>query len=197
MKAGALSDLKQDPLLDLTREDLVQELIPLWGRKLGRENSREAFSANWVIYALSDFNGQIQARDIVRFLQYASVNSRGDSHWNDRILVPSAIKGSLPPCSSEKKKEIIEENLELRQIFDRLDKLSIDKKRVPFTQRDLGLEPHQLDILERNGVISSDGERYYIAEIFREGLGFTLDKGARPKVVAMAIRAQRQRKNLI
>ncbi|MBN1324436.1 MAG: AAA family ATPase [Methanotrichaceae archaeon] len=197
MKAGALEDQKRDQLLDLTGEDLVQELIPLWGRKLGRENSREAFSANWVLYALSDFNGQIQARDIVRFLHYASERSRDDSYWPDRILVPSAIRGSLPLCSHEKVKEIIEENLEIKRIFERISNVSIDKKRVPFDQRDLGLEPSELDVLERNGVISHYGEKYYIPEIFREGLGFTLDKGARPKVVAMAIRAQSQRKNLI
>jgi len=195
MKAKAIEDQKRDQLLDLTGEDLIQELIPLWGRKLGGENSSEAISANWVIYALSDFNGQIQARDIVRFLHYASEKSKGDRYWEDRILVPPAIRGSLPPCSQEKIKEIIEENLELKRIFEKISKISIEKKRVPFDQHDLGLEPFDLDVLERNGVISRDGEKYYISEIFREGLGFILDKGARPKVVAMAIRAQRQRKN--
>jgi len=37
MKAEALSDQKRDQLTDLTREELIQMLIPLWGRKLGKE----------------------------------------------------------------------------------------------------------------------------------------------------------------
>lgn len=197
MKAKALEDQKRDKLQDLTREELVQELIPLWGRKLGNENSSEAISANWVIYALSDFNGQIQARDIIRFLHFASENSKGDRYWGDRILVPPAIRGSLSPCSKKKVGEIREENVELKRIFEKIDEVSSDKRRVPFVQYDLGLEPIDLEILERNGIIGRDGEKYYIPEIFREGLGFILGKGARPKVVAMAIRAQRQRTNPI
>jgi len=195
MKAKALDDKNRDKLPDLSGEELVQELIPLWGRKLGNENSKEAFSAKWVIYALSDFNGQIQARDIIRFLHFASENSKGDSHWDDRILVPPAIRGSLSPCSQEKIRETSEENLELKRLFEKINAVSIDKKRVPFDQLDLDIEPIDLEILERNGVIGRDGEKYYIPEIFREGLGFILGKGARPKVVAMAIRAQRQRTN--
>lgn len=197
MKAKALDDKKLDQLLDLKLEDLAQELIPLWGRKLGSENSKEAISANWVIYALSDFNGQIQARDIIRFLHFASESSKGDSFWNDRILVPTAIRRSLSPCSQEKINEIKEENTELRRIFGKINEIPIDKKRVPFDQNDLGLEANDLEILERNGVIGRDGEKYYIPEIFREGLGFVLGKGARPKVVAMAMRAQRHIKNPI
>lgn len=197
MKAEALGNEMRDQLTDLTREELVQMLIPLWGRKLGKENSSEAISANWVIYALSDFNGQIQARDVIRFLHFASKSSKGDTYWDDRILVPPAIRGSLLPCSQEKVKEISEENLELKRIFEKINEVSTDKKRVPFDQFDLGLEPIDLETLERNGVIGRDGDKYYISEIFREGLGFILGKGARPKVLAMAIRAQRMRKNPI
>jgi hypothetical protein len=197
MKSKALDNKKSNLLLDLTREELVQELIPLWGRKLGNENSREAISANWVIYALSVFNGQIQPRDIVRFLHYSSEKSIGDRHWEDRILVPPAIRGSLPPCSQEKIKETIEENMELKRIFEKMIEAPFDRKRVPFNQYDLGLEPVDLETLERNGVTSRDGEKYYIPEIFREGLGFISGKGARPKVLAMAMRAQRQKKSPI
>ena len=87
--------------------------------------------------------------------------------------------------------------MELKRIFEKINEVPIDRKRVPFDQYDLSLEPIDLEILERNGVIGRDVDKYYIPEIFREGLGFILDKGARPKVVAMAIRAQRQRKNPI
>ena len=37
MKAKALDDKNRDKLPDLSGEELVQELIPLWGRKLGNE----------------------------------------------------------------------------------------------------------------------------------------------------------------
>ena len=47
-------------------------------------NSREGRSAEWVIAALSDLKGQIQARDLVRLLSLAANNSMNDKRWNDR-----------------------------------------------------------------------------------------------------------------
>ncbi len=186
-----------DRLLELKYDELVQMLVPLWGRKLGKEESKEANSANWVIYALSDFNGQIQARDIVRFLHFAAKKSIGDQYWQDRVLIPQAIRSSLAPCSKYKIEEIKEENADLKRIFEKINQIPSEIKRVPFAPYDLELEQSDLEILERNGVISSDGEKYYIPEIFRSGLDFSLGKGARPKVIAMARRAQGLRKNLM
>lgn len=99
MKAEILSDLKVERLQNMEEQDLVQELIPLWGRKLGSDRSREARSADWVIAALSDFRGQIQARDLVRLLHLAAKKSVIDPYWKDRVLVPGAIKNALPECS--------------------------------------------------------------------------------------------------
>src|SRR5262249_47317488 len=46
----------------MSADEAKQALIAIWGRKLGPDNSREARTAEWVIAALSDFRGQIQAR---------------------------------------------------------------------------------------------------------------------------------------
>ena len=50
--------------------------------KLGRKDSREAFSDRWILAALSDFTGQLQARDIVRFLRYSS-----EGYWEAKLCV--------------------------------------------------------------------------------------------------------------
>lgn len=39
---------------------------------MGADGSKTARTIRWVLASLSDFNGQLQARDIVRFLQYAT-----------------------------------------------------------------------------------------------------------------------------
>lgn len=52
----------EEAITALPYTDLVQELIELWGRKLGTEKSKEARSHLWVPAALSDFQGQVQAR---------------------------------------------------------------------------------------------------------------------------------------
>ncbi|CCI28032.1 hypothetical protein MICAH_4790005 [Microcystis aeruginosa PCC 9809] len=54
-------------LFDCSIEDLKGKLERLWGKKLGADNAREAKSDNWIFAALTDFNGRLQARDIVRF----------------------------------------------------------------------------------------------------------------------------------
>ncbi len=42
---------------------LLTNLERLWGKKLGRDNSKEASSARWVFAALCDLNGRLQARE--------------------------------------------------------------------------------------------------------------------------------------
>lgn len=60
--------------IDLASQKVIDDnLIRLWGLKLGKASSNEAYSSRWILAALSDFNGQLQARDIIRFLQYATV----------------------------------------------------------------------------------------------------------------------------
>jgi hypothetical protein len=53
------------------------------------------------------------------------------------------------------------------------------------------LTPDQLQALENYGVAIREEEKYYIPEIFRLGLGFKLLKGARPRTLILARRAQK------
>ena len=99
-----------------TQPELIDELIPLWGRKLGHENSHEARAAEWVIAALSDLKGQIQARDLIRFLHLAAQGSERNQ-WRPP---PRTIRNHVvAPCGGEKIKEIEIENPTLRDIFSR------------------------------------------------------------------------------
>ena len=100
---------------------------------MGPLNSREAFSANWVLAALSDFNGQLQARDLVRLIHYASEKALNlENPPEDRLLPPSAIKNALDPCSVEKIDEIQAEITDLKEIFAKLKKVPPEQKQVPF-----------------------------------------------------------------
>jgi cellulose biosynthesis protein BcsQ len=173
------------------RHKLVDWLVPLWGRKLGRERSREAVSAAWVIAALSDLKGQIQARDLVRFLHEAAKASRGDTYWKDRVLVPQAIRNALEPCSRAKVEEIRLENPKLDEIFTKLESLPDGDRQIPFTRDQVNLTAEELKTLEDNGAVLREGEEYYMPEIFRPGLGFKLRRGARPRVMILANRARR------
>ena len=52
------------PIETASGEVIEQILNRLWGVKLGKPTSNEANSSRWILAALSDFNGQLQARDI-------------------------------------------------------------------------------------------------------------------------------------
>lgn len=190
-KAGVLTEDSENSIESAERHKLVDWLVPLWGRKLGRERSREAVSAAWVIAALSDLKGQIQARDLVRFLHEAAKGSQGDNYWKDRMLAPPAIRHAIEPCSREKIKEIGLENPKLEQIFTKLQSLPEQERQIPFTREQVGLMVEELKGLEENGAVLREGELYYMPEIFRLGLGFRLKKGARPRVMILAQRARR------
>jgi len=138
------------------------------------------------IAALSDLKGQLQARDLVRFLHEAAMRSKSDAYWKDRILVPAAIKGALQVCSNEKIKEISIENIDLKEIFNKLSELSQENRLIPFVRDQTGLTIEQVQTLENNGVAYLEKEEYYIPEIYRAGLGFKLKAGARPRVLALS-----------
>src|SRR5208283_2004713 len=149
---------------------------------------KEARSAPWIIGALSDFKGNIQARDLVRFLHESALNSVEDPFWKDRILVPSAIRKALTKCSQKKITEIESENTLLQVVFSKLKNMDYDKRQIPFTRETIGLTVEDMSILESNGVVLREKEEYYIPEIFREGLDFSLKTGARPRVLKLARR---------
>jgi MinD-like ATPase involved in chromosome partitioning or flagellar assembly len=170
----------------LSTDEAKEELMLLWGPKLGSEKSREARSAEWIIAALSDFKGQIQARDLVRFLRYAAQESIGAESY-DRILVPTAIRNAIRPCGIEKVQESLQEIPQLNAIFEKLK--NVEDLRIPFDAVQANLNSEEIRFLHSVGMIAeSDGE-YYLPEIYRFGLGLRLAEGARPKVLSLARRA--------
>jgi len=170
---------------------LSQVLTSLWGRKLGRENSREARSIDWIIAALSDLKGQIQPRDVVRFLHTAAQKSIEAVGWDDRLLAPAAVRSAVKVCSGAKIEEVGQENEALKKILLKLPNLPNNSQQIPFTREQVNLSVEEVRILEDNGVVLREGEEYYMPEIFRLGLGFSLKVGARPRVLALARRVQK------
>jgi MinD-like ATPase involved in chromosome partitioning or flagellar assembly len=170
-------------------KDLSRLLIQVWGQKLGSDNSREARSEEWFLAALSDFNLQIQARDIVFFLAQAARGSAGEEHttrWTDRLLTPSAMRRALPLSSREKISAMAMENAPVGRLFDRLQQLPEDiRKILPFTLKSVGLDLTEAQLLEANGVLFREGDQYWIPEIYRHGLGFGGSKVGRPRIVSI------------
>jgi hypothetical protein len=160
----------------------------VWGQKLGSDNSREARSEEWFLAALSDFNLQIQARDIVFFLAQAARGSAGEdstTRWADRLLTPPAMRRALPLSSREKINAMAQENAPVGRLFDRLQQLPEDIRKVPFTLKSVGLELAEAQLLEANGVLFREGDQYWIPEIYRHGLGFSGSKVGRPRIVSI------------
>ncbi|MCW2276788.1 KGGVGR-motif variant AAA ATPase [Heliophilum fasciatum] len=189
-----------DPTIEvnsLGRTVVINELEQLWGKKLGKDNSKEANSAAWVYAALSDFKGRLQARDIVRFLYHAAKKTSEDAegvgfrHWQkDRILPPQAIRHALRPCSEKKLEEVMNESGEFKTWFEDMKQLAPDKRRVPFTVQQLGITPTQLEFLKNMGVLYEDTDKdgllkYYIPEIYRIGMNFELEQSKKPRVLAL------------
>ncbi len=189
-KTNILPNINIDQLQNNNEDELIQALIPLWGKKLGGDRSKDAWSARYVIAALSDFRGQIQARDLVRLLHLAAKESVNDTRWKDRILAPTAIRGALPESSKEKVDEIQIENTAFKSIFTKLQGLASENKKIPFTREEIALSLDEMKILEDNGVVIRQEDEYYMPEIFRFGLDFTMKAGARPKVLSLARRVR-------
>lgn len=166
-----------------------QHLIDLWGLKLGKPSSNEAYSSRWILAALSDFNGQLQARDIIRFLEYASVDSSKKPSYDDRLLMPADIKKAVQDCSTDKMKEIKEEYKSLSPIFKKLETLPESKKTLPLRLTDAELTSFEEASLTQEGYLKRDGEAYYFPEIVRHALGFKYEKGARPKVLSLTLKS--------
>ncbi|MFI7345053.1 KGGVGR-motif variant AAA ATPase [Streptomyces sp. NPDC049936] len=165
-------------LMELSYEDIAQALRPLWGAKLGSDASHEAWSERWVPAALADFNDQVQARDVVRFLREAAELSAGDEQ-TDRLLVPTAMRNALAQCSSEKVREISQENKRLGDLLLGLGQYA-PEVLMPFSAEDVGLEANDLAVLREAGALARDTDgRYRLPEIFRHALGFRTQGRAR------------------
>lgn len=189
LTSQAVPDFYQEdaPLEMAPKEVLDRTLHKLWGIKLGKPNSNEANSSRWILAALSDFNGQLQARDIIRFLEKATV-SAGRPIYSDRYLMPAEIKKAVSDCSSEKINEIKDEIKALRPIFEKLENASPEKKVLPFSGDTFNLTQGEEKIMKQEGYLRIDNDRYYLPEIIRHALKFKYGKGARPKVLSLLLK---------
>ncbi len=197
-QAGIL-DAKEEELESLSRDDLAARLKALWGLKLGSDTSREANSINWVFAALTDFKGRLQARDIVRLLLHAAditvekAQEVMSEKWAvSRILPPQAVRRAVEPCSKKKVAEAMEEYPEFKTWVE--EARSYPDRKIPFTLEQLKMDQAVVSTLEDMGVIYEDrakegASRFYMPEIFRAGLDFSLDKGARPRVLVLKRKA--------
>lgn len=192
----------------LSREEIRDKLQKLWGMKLGADNSREASTSNWIFAALTDFKGRIQARDIVRILYNASSKTMDDAKvvqfekWSvNRILPPQSIRDSLKPCSERKVSETKQEYPQFKTWLESIASTPSANLSVPFDLDDavkMGIDQSSIKMLEDIGAIYGDLEKdgttkFYMPEIFRAGLGFTLLKGARPRVLVLQRKALSKR----
>lgn len=169
------------------KEVIERTLYPLWGVKLGKPTSNEANSSRWILAALSDFNGQLQARDIIRFLEKATVNV-GRPIYSDRYLMPVEIKKAVSDCSSEKIGQIREEIKALGPIFDKLENAPAESKVLPFFSDTFNLTPAEEKIMRQEGYLRVENDKYYLPEIIRHALKFRYGKGARPKVLSLLLK---------
>ncbi|MGE5343302.1 MAG: KGGVGR-motif variant AAA ATPase [Candidatus Omnitrophota bacterium] len=164
-------------------------LEPLWGKKMGPLHSREAYTANWVIAALSDFNAQLQARDLIRLIYYAAKNALALPESPDRLIPPAAIRDALDPCSIKKIEEIQQEITDLEGIFIKLTKIPEKDRESPFHREQFDLTAEDIDIMKTLGIVTEYESKYYFPEIIRRGLGFKLAKPGRLKVLALLKRS--------
>ncbi|MBE5874542.1 MAG: hypothetical protein E7287_09095 [Lachnospiraceae bacterium] len=165
-------------------EAIENYLVKLWGRKLGKPNSNEANSSRWILAALSDFNGQLQARDIIRFLKYATSDA-GKTVYDDRYIMPNEIRKAVPNCSEEKIGEVKQEIGALKPIFERLSSAHEDKRILPFESGTFDLSTKEEQIMKQEGYLRIDNGKYYLPEIIRHALKFKYGRGARPKVLSL------------
>lgn len=170
-----------------SKEMIENALCKFWGNKLGSPKSNEANSSRWILAALSDFNGQIQARDIIRFLIKATENT-GTDIYGDRYLMPKEIKKAVSECSEDKIDEIKQEIKRLTPIFDKLENASEEQKKLPFSRDTFNLPQEEEKLLIQEGYLKIEKDKYYLPEIIRHALKFKYEKGARPKVLALLLK---------
>ncbi len=180
---------KRDEVYSLSEDSLIRALHQLWGMKLGQNNSNEAFTHNWVLGSLANLKKEIQSRDIVRFLYYASKYSSQEKSvsFKDRLLFPAAIRKAISDVGREKLSDVKSENPPLTEVLDRLGQKKIEIK-FPCATNDLSKalgtsSIKDIKILEDNGVIILYNGEYYMAEIFRLGMDFEPSRRGRPKVL--------------
>jgi hypothetical protein len=193
-------DAEEAKIEHLSLEDFDACLEKLWGTKLGSDTSNEAFTIRWIFAALTDFKGRLQARDIVRFLYNAanialeSASQVMTEKWaSSRMLPPQALRKAIAKCSEKKVEEAQSEYPEFQKWIETIGN-NPNYKKVPFTLEDFPTDPETIRILEEMGVIYEDKDKdgtscFYMPEIFRIGLKFSFEKGARPRVLVLKRKA--------
>lgn len=199
-QAGALNGLWHPGFADLDQDQKVRSLDALWGRKLGPDDApgrriREAYTATWVIAVLSDLQGRLVPRDLIRLLYNAasvSVDQDEKEDYASRLLIPRALKKAVEPTSVKKVEETEEEIQELRPIFEKF-RSHADTVAVPLDSAaldQLGLERVEIETLKRHGIVFGDASPYEVPELFRRGLRLK-HAGARRSVVDLYRRARK------
>ncbi|MBZ9958465.1 MULTISPECIES: KGGVGR-motif variant AAA ATPase [unclassified Mesorhizobium] len=197
-KSGALS-IWDASFKSRSRVDQEQLLERLWGRKLGPDDrdgkrTQEAYTANWVLAVLSDLQGRLTARDLVRFVKEASsvpVTQQEETQYSGRLLSPSALRRAVGPTSDAKVSEIQEEVPELKTIFAKI-RQHTNAVKAPISQENMQQMDISLDelmLLKTHGVILDESPPYEVPELFRIGLGLT-HGGARRNVIGIMRRAK-------
>jgi cellulose biosynthesis protein BcsQ/allophanate hydrolase subunit 1 len=193
------------PIDKLTSKEIIAFLENLWGKKLGQDNSNEAITVNWVYAALTDFNGQLQARDMVRLLLYSA--EYGLKHPNlfenwkkTRLLPPPAIRHSITECSVKKVDETKEEYPLFKEWVSKIAQFPAAKRTIPFAPEQLEIEAKTIEIFKEMGLFyedkaMNDRERFYMPEIFRSGLGLTYANHARKRLSQLKAKALKTKTN--
>lgn len=176
----------------LLPHEISQELTQLWGAKLGKPNSTEAHTIKWVYAALADFKGQVQPGDIIGFLACVCEHALTDTEYSDdRLLTPESLAKGLVAFSAKRVETAKAELPAFASWTAKLVDVSVEFKSMPFSAGETQLEPDEFSVLmavgiiyEEQGVRDSD-KRYYLPELYRQGLGFTITAGVRSKIQLM------------
>ena len=176
------------PVYNLSSETIENNLNRLWGKKMGPDGSKTAGTIRWVLASLSDFNGQLQARDIVRFLQYATEDTSVKGDFKDRLLTPDIMKKAIIKASEQKLKEVKAEIYQLQSSFKKLEEIPVSKKQDPLILEVLErLSNDDIKSLERFGYLKEADGEYYIAENIRYALGYNKTRRGGIKLVSLLV----------
>lgn len=201
-KSEALPGLWNKEFQKKSRREKDNALDPLWGRKLGPNDrgvvrTREAYSSKWIIAVLSDLQGRLIPRDLVRLLFNAASEKPFDAQLvdlRDRLLTPKALRDAVAPTSSSKVKETVEEIPELSSVFEKFAEHA-EEVDVPIEDEDvtvLELTKEDVELLQRHGIIYGLSAPYEVPELFRRGLQLR-HSGARYSVISLYNKSRKWR----
>ena len=177
-------DLKE--LNQKNESELIVPLYKLWGMKMAKETSKEALSHNWVLGSLANLKKEVQSRDIVRLLAMAAEKPLSESNvsYDDRILFPANIRQAIEKVGIEKISEVKTENEPLKKVLEILETKTSDIEFPCKVDKIKNvIDDAKIKILEDNGVMTLYNGEYYMAEIYRKGMGFKYSRKGKPKVL--------------